>query len=174
MEKITSPILLDSTGQEINETLKGIRDVLGTQVDDTTTSISKTWSSKKIVETFTQKQTSEGQTITCSPVAATPIIVSGDVEVGTVKLTHSNSEISTTYSLYVPAAGNFNWFTGILVLTNGEKVSLTPYPLMALQGENTLSIDKGTINVVYRGLVVSGGSTPEWSVIHGGNAAEEV
>ena len=56
MSKITSPILLDSTGQDINNTLKGIHDALkaaNTLIDDNSVSSDRIWSSQKIIEALT-------------------------------------------------------------------------------------------------------------------------
>lgn len=177
MSKITSPILLDSTGQDINYTLQGIHDTLraaNTLIDDFNTSPSTVWSSQKIVNTLTQKETQQGSSIVCAPIAATPIIVQGDVEIGTLELTHSNGTTSNTYSIYIPAAGHFNWATGILTLVGGETAALVSKPLVALEGTNTISISSGTFEATYRVLGQSDGTAPNWSIIHGGSAAEEV
>ena len=56
MSKITSPILLDSTGQETNKILSQISDSLlaaNTLIVDTITGPNRVWSSSKIVKTFT-------------------------------------------------------------------------------------------------------------------------
>ena len=49
MSKVTNPILLDSTGQDINATLRSIQYALqcrNTIIDDEITSDTSTWSSK--------------------------------------------------------------------------------------------------------------------------------
>ena len=68
MSKITSPILLDTTGQEINDTLKGIQDVLlaqNTLINDETTAANRVWSSKKITEALTTTETSADYNQNC-------------------------------------------------------------------------------------------------------------
>lgn len=176
MSKITAPILLDSTGQAINDTLIEIKEALlarNTVIDDTSTSETRVWSSKKIVDTFTKKeQTSVGSSVVCLPVAATPLIVEGDVEIGELQLTISNEETSQTFNTYIPAAGHYNWATGLLTLPNGQTAIIAAHPIMALENTNTISINQGTIQVTYRAL--AGGTSSDWSIIHGGDATEEV
>ena len=56
MSKITSPILLDSTGQETNRILSQISDSLkaaNTLIDDNSVSSDKVWSSQKIIDALT-------------------------------------------------------------------------------------------------------------------------
>ena len=179
MSKITSPILLDSTGQDIRSTLAGIQEALIAQnafIDDNTTAADRVWSSKKIMESLTVEETSEGSTIDFKPVAATPIIVEMDVaEAASLILTQSNSERSLEREIYVPVPGRFNWGTGVLQLANGKTVELVGHPITALPGNNTLSVNVGQIKATYRVIGAgSGGTVTSWDVIHGGNATEEV
>ena len=56
MSKITSPILLDSTGQETNKILSQISDSLkaaNTLIDDNSVSSDRVWSSQKIIDALT-------------------------------------------------------------------------------------------------------------------------
>ena len=56
MSKITSPILLDSTGQETNKILSQISDSLlaaNTLIDDASVSNDRVWSSQKIIDALT-------------------------------------------------------------------------------------------------------------------------
>lgn len=178
MSLVTSPILLDSTGQDINETLKGIQDALlaaNTLIDDESTAENRVWSSKKITDALTVIQTDTGNTVICSPIAATPIIVSGYVEEGNLTLTQSNGTSSIERQVYVPATGHFTWTTGALKLENGETAILAAHAIKALKGTNTFTISAGTIDVKYHTIGTgTGSSAPAWDVIFGGSAAEEV
>ena len=56
MSKVTSPILLDSTGQETNKILAQISDSLlaaNTLIDDNSVSNDRVWSSQKIIDALT-------------------------------------------------------------------------------------------------------------------------
>jgi hypothetical protein len=56
MSKVTSPILLDSTGQETNKILQQISDTLlaaNTLIDDNSVSNDRVWSSQKIIDALT-------------------------------------------------------------------------------------------------------------------------
>lgn len=178
MSKITSPILLDSTGQDIRGTLVGIQEALLAQnafIDDNTTAADRVWSSKKIMESLTSIETSTGSSIIFSPVAATPITVETDVMApGTLVLTHTNGTNSIEYECYIPAAGHFNWCTGELAVADGNTAKLAGHSIKAMKGTNTLAINVGTISASYRVVGVgSGGTAPSWDVIHGGSAAAE-
>ena len=178
MSKITSPILLDSTGQDIHGTLRGIQEALLAQnafIDDNTTAANRVWSSKKIMESLTVKETSSGSSIVFRPVAATPIEVEMEVlEAETYVLTHTNGEVSNAYEIYIPVPGHFNWCTGVLTLNNGKKVNFVGNKIDALTGINTLSINVGSISATYRVIGTSSGTGESWDVIHGGKATEEV
>lgn len=175
MSKITSPILLDSTGQDIRGTLMGIQEALLAQnafIDDNTTAVNRVWSSKKIMESLTTKETSNGTSIVFKPVAATPIVVETDVtEAASLILTHTNGEKTIEHEVYIPVPGHFNWGTGVLELDNGKQVPLVGNNIVALQGVNTLSINVGTLTATYRVIGASSGTATSWDVIHGGSAA---
>ena len=176
MSKITSPILLDTTGQEINDTLKGIQDVLlaqNTLINDETTAANRVWSSKKITEALTTTETSSGTSIICTPIAATPVEISGNVVADTtIVLTQTNGEKTLTREVYIPVDGFFNWSTGNLETTSGQVVGLMGHSILALKGTNTFSISVGTITAKYHIIGSSNASAPSWDVIHGGNAKE--
>ena len=175
MSKITSPIHLDSTGQDIHDTLVGIQEALLAQktcIDDSTTSANGVWSSQKIVESLTTKDTIHGTSLVFKPISATPIIVETDVtEAASLILTHTNGEKTLVHEVYIPVPGHFNWGTGILELENGKQVALVGTNIIALAGDNTLSINTGTISVTYRILGVTSDVIHSWDVIHGGSAA---
>ena len=178
MSKITSPILLDSTGQDIRGTLVGIQEALLAQnafIDDNTTATNRVWSSKKIMESLTTKETSSGSSLVFKPVAATPITVETDVaEAASLVLTHTNGEKTMEYEVYIPVPGHFNWGTGVLELDNGKQVALVGCNIIALNGTNNLSINVGSISATYRVVGASSGAAQSWDVIHGGTAAKEV
>jgi hypothetical protein len=57
MSKITSPILLDTTGKDINSTLRGISNLMSKAdrafIDDGMASLERVWSSAQIIDSFT-------------------------------------------------------------------------------------------------------------------------
>lgn len=178
MSKITSPILLDSTGQETNLILKQISNSLlaaNTLVDDTLTSEDRVWSSKKIVEALTTKTTFSGSSIVCEPIAATPITIKGNVEAGNITLTQTNGTDTIERTVYIPVPGYFNWSTGSLKLEDGNEVLLAAHDIKALNGVNTFEINVGTMELTCNVAgSASGGNAPTWDVIHGGTSTEEV
>ena len=180
MSKITSPILLDSTGQDINATLDSIKEALmagNTVIDDLSTSANRAWSSQKIVESLTSTKILVGSTITVAPIAATPIVVKTTVlDQTTLVITHTNGTKTLEYSIVVPAAGTLNWATGELQLQDGTVAHLVGQPITAFEGENSFSINEGTMELSYRVLAAGEGGSCDcsWDVISGGSAAEEV
>ena len=178
MSTITAPILLDSTGQDINKTLQGIQEAIlaqNTLIDDNTTAANRVWSSKKITDALTVTETASGSTVVCSPIAATPIVVECDVlEPTTLTLKQSTAAKTIERSVVIPVAGHFNWSTGNLELADGTVVSLVGNSIMALNGTNTFTINVGSMTVTYRTIGTSSSSDPSWDVISGGSAAEEV
>lgn len=179
MSTLTSPILLDSTGKDINGTLQGIQDALraaNTLVDDNSVAANRTWSSEKITKALTIEEIGSGATVICKPVAATPVVVEGNVQIGNLILTQTNGTDTIEYQVYIPAAGHFNWASGLLKLEDGNRVYLATQPINALEGTNTFTINSGTITVAYRVVGGAGSSSeaPAWDVIYGGSAIEEV
>ena len=66
MSKVTSPILLDSTGQEANKILQEISCSLkaaNTLIDDNVVCENRVWSSKKIVDALTVEAVETGTTL---------------------------------------------------------------------------------------------------------------
>lgn len=181
MSTITSPILLDSTGQDINATLQGIQYALqcrNTLINDEITSNTTVWSSKKITEALTTTSTKEGSTVVFEPIAATPIdIVTIVDKQTTLTITHSGNGKTIIYETVVPAAGEFHWSSGDLILLDGSVADLEGFSMMAFPGTNTLSINDGnTMKVCYRTIAVGSNESCDcsWDVISGGTAAEEV
>lgn len=181
MSEITKPILLDETGQVINETLDGIRDALvkvnHAFIDDNTTAPDRVWSSQKITDALTIEETTVGSVIVIDPIAATPIKVESTVtEEVEATITQTNGDKTLYYTTVIPAAGTYNWNTGELTLTSGAVAQLNSHSIMALDGTNTFSINSGSMSMVFHtiGTSTGGGSEVSWDVIFGGTAAEEV
>lgn len=175
MTTISSPILLDQTGQSINETLQGISETLraaNTLIDDEGTSATRVWSSQKTVAALTATESNTGSTIICNPIAATPVVVYGTFEAGPLTLTQTNGSKTRTYSTYLPANGTYNFGTGELQLENGEITYLAATNILALPGANTFSISEGTITVEVRVLGSGSSAAPSYDIIYGGNAKE--
>lgn len=175
MSKITNPILLDSTGQDINATLQGILKVLQSQsaiIDDNFTSNSTVWSSKKITDALTTIATAEGISFSIEPIAATPIEITTVIEEpATLIIKHTGSGKTIHYEITLPNAGSFNWNTGVLTLNDGSISNLEGFAIMAFPGTNTLSINIGTMAANYHTLTTT--CDCSWEVISGGSAAEE-
>lgn len=179
MSKVTNPILLDSTGQDINATLRSIQYALqcrNTIIDDEITSDTLTWSSKKIADALTSAATETGAEVTIEPIAATPIdIVTTVAEQTTLVITHTGNDVSKQYEAVIPAAGEFHWTNGDLILPDGSVANLEGFSIMAFEGPNTLTVNEGTMKVSYHVIGFSSGGSCDcsWSVISGGTAAEE-
>lgn len=178
MSKITSPILLDKTGQDLNVSLQEIRDVLAglrnNSINDDIVSPLSTWSSEKIIKTFATVKTQTGTSITFEPIETTTIIVKSTVAAqGTITLTHSDETgTSASYTIALPAAGTYNWNTGIFTAaSNNTTTTLKRHDIVGMEGRNTLSISSGTIEITYKSLQAP--EAPTWTVINGGSSAEE-
>ena len=179
MSKITSPILLDATGKDINSTLRGISQQMSKVdkafIDDSMGAFDRVWSSAKIIETFTVPQTAAGSTVEIKPVEGTPIIVETPVkEQTTLVLTiEGDCGEATQFTTVIPCAGTYNWNTGAFVLPNGEIAQLNRHNIVAFCGTNSLSVNEGTLTAIYRVTLMGGSSevvTP--SIIYGGSAEE--
>ena len=177
MSKITSPILLDSTGQEINETLKSIRDILSARalIDDNITSAERVWSSKKVVEALTVEDTVIGiNSVSFNSIAATPLQIKTVISKAPIlvkaTLTDAEGNIQETEYL-VPLNGTYYWDTGLFIMEDGTETKLASHYLLAAQGSNTLEMGNvDSIEVTYKKQ--SGGSL-EYNIISGGSAKEE-
>ena len=180
MSKITSPILLDSTGQEINETLKGIRNALEarTLIEDNITSPFKTWSSKKIVDALTVEEVVTGTNyVSFDSSAATPIqletvIAKAPISIKVTLTDEENHIWGTEY--YVPLNGTYHWDTGLFIMEDGTSTTLASHYLGAAQGLNTLEVSNvDSIKVTYKTISKQGGGTIDFDIISGGSAQEE-
>ena len=177
MSKITSPILLDKTGQEINETLKSIRDILSAQalIDDNITSDERVWSSKKVVEALTIEDTVTGtNSVSFVSIAATPLQIKTTISKAPIlvkaTLTDGEGRLQETEYL-VPLNGTYYWDTGLFILEDGTETKLASHYLLAAQGSNTLHMDNvDSIEVTYKKQ--SGGAL-DYEIISGGSAREE-
>lgn len=177
MSSITSPVLLNSTGVEANNILKGIESALkaqGTLIDDATTSSSTTWSSEKIVAALTTTKNVSGENqVTFKAIAATPLVVKTTITQAPVtvvlQMSSSNGN-SRSWSYLVPANGIYDWSSGTLVMEDGQQTQLVSRFMPAYDGETTLTASNvAALDVSYR-AIITGGEQTQWDVISGGNA----
>lgn len=174
MSKITSPILLDTTGKSINSTLRDISQLMAKAdkafIDDNVTCEDRIWSSSKMIDSFTTPASVEGASVSFIPVAGTPIMVETPVAgETTLTLTHeSSSGEATQYITVIPCAGTYNWSTGEFVLPSGAVAQLNYHNIMSFKGTNTMSVSEGTLTAVYRTVLIGDGSP----IIYGGSAQE--
>ena len=178
MSKITSPILLDSTGQEINETLKGIRDALTARslIDDNIVSLKKTWSSQKILDALTKETSVEGiNSVSFNSIEAAPIEIMTVISKApiTVKATLTSGDTLLQETSYlIPMNGTYYWDTGLFILEDGTSTTLASHYFVAAQGENTLTMtDVDSIKVTYK--TKQSGDITDYKIISGGSAKEE-
>lgn len=178
MSKITSPILLDKTGQDLNVSLQEIRDVLAglrnNNLNDNEVSPLSTWSSEKIIKTFATTKTQKGTSLVFEPIAATTIIVKSIVAAaGSISLTHSDETgTATTYTINLPAAGTYNWNTGVFTsAANNTTTTLKRHDIVGMEGRNFLEVTSGTLEITFKSLQTP--ELPTWTVINGGSSAEE-
>ena len=181
MSKITSPILLDSTGQETNKILKGIQEALmakNTLIDDTTISDTRVWSSKKIIEALTVSETVEGTNqVSFDSIAATPLEVKTTISKAPVEVSVvlADAEGNTQeLSYFVPLNGTYYWHNGRFIMEDGTETQLAAHNLVVMQGKNTLSMTNvDSIKVTYKTISKQGGGSVDFKIIHGGSAKEE-
>lgn len=176
MSKITSPILLDSTGQEINETLKGIRDALSAQtsIDDTKVSTNRSWSSQKIINALTIEAVKSGSNkVEFDSIGATRFGVRAAISNAPVQIQATlNGELTVDY--LVPLNGTYYLDTGLFILEDGRETYLDDHYMVAAQGSNTLEITNvDSIEVTYRTISKQSGGAADYDLIHGGSAKEE-
>lgn len=180
MSKITSPILLDSTGRDINETLKGIRDALTAKalIDDNIVGYNSTWSSQKILEALTIEEKTTGATqVTFDSIAASPLQVKTVVSQAPimVQLTLIGAEPDHIQRVeyLVPLNGTYYWDTGLFIMEDGTETRLEHHYLPATQGHNILmATNVDSIEVTYKTISKQGGSA-DYEIISGGSAKEE-
>lgn len=181
MSQITSPILLDSTGQETNKILQEISNSLlaaNTLIDDNSTATNRVWSSNKIVKALTVNETAEGTTsVSFKAIAATPL----DIETlvlnapATILLEISSTiGKESTWSYTVPASGTYNWSTGLLTMLDGTEVQLVSHFIPAFDGTTTINMSGAeTIKVNYKTISKQSGGSADYEIISGGSAKEE-
>lgn len=181
MSKITSPILLDSTGQETNKILSGIESALkaaNTLVDDSIVSDDRVWSSKKVVEAFTVEQVATGiNRVSFDSIGATPLQIKTTITEAPIQaeLVLSDEQGNTQEVQYtIPLKGTYYWTTGRFIMEDGTETQLANHCLVATQGTNTLSITNvNSIEVTYKTISKQGGGSVNFDVINGGSAREE-
>ena len=181
MSSITSPILLDSTGQETNKILSQISDSLlaaNTLIDDSSTASNRVWSSSKIVKALTVEETIEGvNSVSFSAIAATPLDIETVVTSAPASLMleiTSNGGKQSTWTYTVPAAGTYNWSTGILKMLDGTEVQLISHFIPAYDGITTIeAFNTDTLKVKYRTISKQTGGPIDYDIINGGTAKEE-
>lgn len=181
MGKITSPILLDSTGQETNQILQQISDSLlaaNTLIDDATTSTTRVWSSDKIVKALTVEETVSGtSSVSFNAIAATPLTIKTAITEApiTVSLMMSSTNGSSRqWDYLVPVNGLYNWSTGTLLMADGTEVQLVSHSIKAFDGASTLKVENASsIEVNYKTISKQTSGTVDYEIISGGSAKEE-
>ena len=181
MSKITSPILLDSTGQETNKILSQISDSLlaaNTLIDDTITGPNRVWSSSKIVKAFTSDETIEGTNIVyLTAIGGTPLdietVVSNAPANVMLEITSTNGK-SDTWTYLVPVNGIYNWNTGKLIMEDGTEAQLVSHFIPAFDGTTTINMSGAdSIKVTYKTISKQSGGSIDFEIISGGSAKEE-
>lgn len=181
MSKITSPILLDSTGQDINLTLQGIQEALlaaNTLIDDETTTTNRVWSSDKIVKALTVEETVTGtSSVNFEAIAATPLTIKTavvDAPINVSLIMSSTENKNRQWDYLVPVNGVYNWSTGVLIMPDGTEVQLVAHSIKAFGGTTTLKVDNASsIEVKYRTIIKQSGGSFDYDIISGGSAKEE-
>ena len=178
MSKITSPILLDSTGQETNKILSQISDSLlaaNTLIDDNDTSNNRVWSSQKVIDALTIEAVENGTNmVSFNSIGATRFGVKIEISKAPVQIQAIlNGEEVVDY--LVPINGIYYLDTGLFITEDGKETTLTDHYMIATQGSNVLEITNvDSIEVTYRTISKqSGGSVADFDLIHGGFAKEE-
>ena len=182
MSKITSPILLDSTGQETNRILSQISDSLkaaNTLIDDNSVSSDKVWSSQKIIDALTIDAVETGTNfVSFDSIGATRPQIKVQISQAPIeiKATLADKDNNTQVIEYlVPINGTYYLNNGHFIMEDGTETQLTTHCLVAAQGTNTLEIlNVDSIEVTYRTISKqSGGGMADFDLIHGGSAKEE-
>lgn len=181
MSTVTSPILLDSTGQETNKILQEISNSLlaaNTLIDDTITGSNRVWSSSKIVETFTSDETTEGtNTVYLTAIGGTPLdietVVSSAPTNVMLEITSTNGK-SDTWTYMVPVNGTYNWSTGKLIMEDSTEVQLVSHFIPAFDGTTTINMSGAdSIKVTYKTISKQSSGSADFEIISGGSAKEE-
>lgn len=178
MSKVTSPILLDSTGQETNKILSQISDSLlaaNTLVDDNGTSNNRVWSSQKIIDALTIEAVENGTNmVSFDSIGATRFGVKVEISNAPIQIQATlNGETVVDY--LVPINGTYYLDTGLFIMEDGKETTLADHYMVAAQGSNLLEITNvDSIEVTYRTISKqSGGGVADFDLIHGGSAKEE-
>ena len=181
MSKITSPILLDSTGQDINNTLKDIHNALqaaNTLIDDTSVSEDAVWSSQKIIDALTIEAVETGTNfVSFDSIGATRPQIKVQISQAPIeiKATLADENNNTQVIEYVvPINGVYYLNSGRFIMEDGTETQLATHCLVAEQGTNTLEIiNVDSIEVTYRTISRQGGGSIDFDIINGGSAKEE-
>ena len=182
MSKVTSPILLDSTGQETNKILSQISDSLlaaNTLIDDNSVSNDRVWSSQKIIDALTIDAVETGTSmVSFDSIGATRPQIKVQISQAPIeiKATLADKDSNTQVIEYlVPINGTYYLNNGRFIMEDGTETQLATHCLVAAQGTNTLEIlNVDSIEVTYRTISKqSGGGMADFDLIHGGSAKEE-
>lgn len=182
MSKVTSPILLDSTGQETNKILAQISDSLlaaNTLIDDNSVSNDRVWSSQKIIDALTIDAVETGTSmVSFDSIGATRPQIKVQISQAPIeiKATLADKDNNTQVIEYlVPINGTYYLNNGCFIMEDGTETQLATHCLVAAQGTNTLEIlNVDSIEVTYRTISKqSGGGMADFDLIHGGSAKEE-
>ena len=182
MSKVTSPILLDSTGQETNKILSQISDSLlaaNTLIDDNSVSNDRVWSSQKIIDALTIDAVETGTSmVSFDSIGATRPQIKVQISQAPIeiKATLADKDNNTQVIEYlVPINGTYYLNNGRFIMEDGTETQLATHCLVAAQGTNTLEIlNVDSIEVTYRTISKqSGGGVADFDLIHGGSAKEE-
>ncbi len=177
MSKITSPILLDSTGQETNKILQEISCSLkaaNTLIDDNVVCGQRVWSSKKIIEALTVEATVAGtNTVYFDSIGATRLQVKTVISQAPIQIKASlNGEEVVNY--LVPANGIYYLDTGLLIMEDGRETEIDDHYIVAAQGSNTFEISGvDSVEVTYKTISKQTGGSVDFDIISGGSAKEE-
>lgn len=181
MSKVTSPILLDSTGQETNKILQEISNSLlaaNTLIDDNSTAPNRVWSSSKIVKALTVEETVESlNSVSFNAIAATPLDIETTVLDAPATITleiSSSTGKESSWNYTVPANGTYNWSSGLLTMLDGTEVQLVSHFIPAFDGITTINMSGAeTIKVKYKTISKQTGGSIDFDIINGGTAKEE-
>ena len=177
MSKITSPILLDSTGQDINNTLKGIHDAIkaaNTLIDDSVTSDKTVWSSQKIIDALAVEETASGtNSVMFNSIGSTRLAIKTVISNAPIQILATlNGEEVVDY--LAPLNGTYYLDTGLFIAEDGTETELADHYIIAAQGVNVFDITGvDSVEVTYKTISKQGGGAVDFEIIHGGSAKEE-
>ena len=177
MSKITSPILLDSTGQETNKILQQISDSLlaaNTLIDDASVSSNRVWSSQKIIDALTIEAKETGTNmVSFDSISATRFGVKAQISNAPIQIQATlNGEEVVNY--LVPLNGTYYLDTGLFIMEDGTETEFADHYVVAAQGMNTFDITGvESVEVTYKTISKQSGGMIDFDVIHGGSAKEE-